>query len=147
MRRALLAVALLAASAPCFAQNGGAGVSYPPVDTSTLMPRAEAETTINGFETRIAALEAGRALALTNVTLAQTSLLSLQAAGVREFTVSTNCQVGDRMFMSPSVVLPAGYMLGDIVCTVAGTAIAKLYLPALGIGVSYSIVARVTAFR
>jgi hypothetical protein len=146
MRRALLAVALFAA-APANAQNGGAGVAYPPVDISTMMSRAEAETTINGFETRIAALEGGRALALTNVTLAQTSLLSLQTAGVREFTVSTNCQVGDRMFMSPAAVLPAGYMLGDIVCTAAGTAVAKLYLPALGIGVSYNITARVTAFR
>lgn len=146
MRRFLAAAFVLAAGA-AQAQNGGAGVSYPPVDVSTLMPRADAETTIAGFEARITALEAGRARFLTDVTLAQSALLSLQTSGVREFAVATNCAVGDRMFMAPAAPLPAGYMLGDIICTAPGAATAKLYLPALGIGVSYSITARVTAFR
>jgi hypothetical protein len=146
--RAVLAAlpAFLAAPAP--AQWGGI-LSYPPIDTSALMPRADAEVTIAGFETRITALEAGRGRFLTDVTLAQTALLSVQLAGVREFTVATNCQVGDRLFMTPSDTAPppAGFMLGDIRCVSAGVAQAKLFLPQLLVGTAYSITAKVTAFR
>lgn len=87
------------------------------------------------------------ALYLTDVTLAQSALIALQVAGVQTFTVSTNCQVGDRMLIVPGGTVPTGYMLGDIYCSAAGTATAKLFTPALAIGVSYSITAKVIAFR
>lgn len=140
----LLVLAALLFASPASAQI----LSYPPVDVSTLMPRAEAETTINGFDTRITALEGRSARYLNDVTLAQSALVSI-AAGPRQVSVTTNCLPGDRMFMSPSdtIPIPAGYMLGDIRCTTAGAAVATLYAPLLAIGGSYSITVRVTAFR
>jgi hypothetical protein len=83
---------------------------------------------------------------LTNVTLAQSALVSI-AAGPRQVAVATNCQMNDRLVMHPVAALPAGYMLGDMVCASAGNALATLYAPLLAIGANYSIAVRVTAFR
>lgn len=143
MRRYLSVIAtiIIGLSAPAFAQEASSAM---PIDS--LMPRSEAEAAIAGFETRITALEARKAQFLNDVTLAQTAVVAI-ALGPRKLTVSTNCQVGDRMFMSPSASIPAGYQLGDIYCVSNGTAEATLYAPLLGIGASYSIIVRVTAFR
>ncbi len=83
---------------------------------------------------------------LNNVTLAQTAVIAI-SAGPRQVTVATNCQVNDRLVMHPVAAMPAGYMLGDMVCSAAGTAQATLYAPLLAIGANYSIAVRVTAFR
>ncbi len=112
----------------------------PPLDPSTLMMKADADVSI-------AALKAADAQFLTNVTLAQAALLAVQTAGFRQFTVATNCKAGDRMFMSPAAPLPAGYALGDITSVKDGEAVCNLFTPSLAIGASYSIVARVIAFR
>jgi hypothetical protein len=138
MRRLILLAALLCA-APAAAQT----ISYPPVDASTLMTRAEADVTI-------ATLQSHQPVLLADVTLAQSGLLSVQLSGVRDFIVSVACLPGDRLIMTPTETSPppAGFMLGDIRCSSAGgSAVAKLLLPQLGVGVSYSITARVTAFR
>lgn len=121
-------------------------VSYPPVDVSTLMMKADAELTISGFETRIAALEKKGPHYLNDITLTQSALIAINA-GPRTLTVTCNCLPGDRMFMTPTAPVPPGYMLGDISCTEAGKAVVTLFAPLLAVGGNYTIQAKVTAFR
>lgn len=133
MRFVLAALALIAAPA------GAQEVSYSPPDLSGYMTVAAANSTISQLSSHDAQF-------LNDVTLTQTATIAI-SVGPRQLTVATNCQVGDRMFMSPVTTLPAGYMLGDIYCTTAGSAIATVYAPALAIGAGYSIAVHVTAFR
>jgi hypothetical protein len=123
-----------------------ADTSVPPPDLSGYMPRADAEVTIAGFNTRITALETRAAVFLDNITLAQSATLAI-SAGPRTLTVPCNCLPGDRMFVTPAAPLPSGYMLGDISCVEAGKAVVTLFAPLLAVGASYSITARVTGFR
>lgn len=119
------------------------------VGTVTTLAAGSNPTVTNGGTSSAAVLNFGlprSAVYLTDVTLSQTAVVAI-ALGPRTITVSTNCQVGDRMFMSPAAAMPAGYMLGDIFCSATGTAQATLYAPLLAIGASYSITVKVTAFR
>lgn len=119
------------------------------VGTVTTLSAGSTPTVTNGGTSSAAVLNFGlprSAVFLNDVTLTQTAIIAI-TLGPRTLTVSTNCQVGDRMFMTPAAAMPAGYMLGDIVCTANGTAQATLYAPALAIGASYSISVKVTAFR
>lgn len=143
--RALL-LALVAALIPAAA--AAQSFDFPPPDLSGLMTTASASATIAQLQATDATIQTHLPAFLTPVTLAQSSLLSIQVAGVQSFTVSTNCQVGDRIILVPaSAQTPAGYMLGDAYCSATGTMVAKLFTPQLGIGASYSISVQPIAFR
>lgn len=119
------------------------------IGTVTPLAAGSTPTVTNSGTSSAAVLNFGlprSALYLTDVTLAQSTLIALNA-GPRTLSVATNCVVGDRLVMHPVAAMPQGYMLGDMFCSANGTAQATLYAPLLAIGANYSIAVRVTAFR
>lgn len=85
---------------------------------------------------------------LTNVTFGQTAAVII-AAGVRSLTVTgvTGLLAGDRILLTPTADLPAGYGLHDAIATSAGTMVIRFTGPVLAVGASFSITAKVTVFR
>lgn len=89
----------------------------------------------------------GDATFLPSVTIAQTATVAIPL-GPRTVTVTLpSCQAGDRVLLTPTVALPAGYGVLDAECFAGGTLTVNVYGPALVIGGSYSIAAKVTVFR
>lgn len=109
-------------------------VSYPPIDTASLMPRTEAEAAIAGFETRIAALEAKKGLVLLGTaTLGETTVLSL-ALGVKRYTtIVAGAAVGDRLVVTLTGA-PGNGCVQDAYVSAANTINTGVLVPALGIG-------------
>lgn len=111
-----------------------ADVAYPPIDTATLMPRTEAEAAIAGFETRIAALEAKKHLALLGTaTLGETTVISL-ALGVKRYTTTVaGAAVGDRIIVTLTGA-PGNGSVQDAYVSAVNTINTGVFVPALGIG-------------
>lgn len=114
-------------------------VDYPSIDTSTLMPRAEAETTIAGFDTRITALEAKKGLTqVYSGTVGETTVLSL-ALGVRRYPVTVSGLTTSDRLMAALGGIPGNGSLQDVYVSAANTVSVGVLTPALGIGVVVSV--------
>lgn len=116
-------------------------VSYPPPDTSALMPRVEAEAAIAGFEGRITALEGKRTLALVgNLNVSETLLVSLSLGMKRKEFDLTGVALTDKLVVVPNGAPTAGC---EAVNAYPGSSANKVsigyYTPALGIAATYSI--------
>lgn len=114
-------------------------VDYPALDAATLMPRAEAEVAIAGFESRIAALESKKALALLGTaTVGETTVLSL-SLGVRRYNVTaTGAAVGDRLMLALTGA-PSNGTLQDAYVSAVNTVSVGILAPALGIGATIAV--------
>lgn len=116
-------------------------VSYPPPDTSGLMPRGEAEATIAGFEGRIAGLEGKRNLTFVgNVNVTETLLLALTLGMKRKEFDLQGVLPNDKLVVVPNGAPTTGC---EAVNAYPGTGANKVsigyYTPALGIAATYSI--------
>lgn len=114
-------------------------VSYPPIDTSALMPRAEAETTIAGFEARIASMEAKKHLQLLGTaTVGDTALIAL-TLGVKRYNATVpGAAVGDRIVLTLTGA-PQNGSVQDAYVSGANTVNIGVLTPALAIGSVVSV--------
>lgn len=84
-------------------------------------------------------------VSLPDVTISGTVVLGA-VSGPRKQTVDcAGARVGERLQVNPAVTMPAGYMIGDICCLVAGKVEITVQVPAV-LG-TYSIPLKVTALR
>lgn len=86
-------------------------------------------------------------IALPNVTLAGTIAIGVLAGPRSQTLACGGALVGDVLVMTPVGAMPAGYMLGDARCAVAGQVEITLYTPAVALLANYSIPIKVTAIR
>lgn len=116
-------------------------VDYPPLDTSSLMPRAEAEATIGGFEARIAVLEGKRNLALVgNVNVTETPLVALTLGMKRKEFDLPGATTSDKFVLVPNGSATAGCeAINAYASAVANKVIIGYYTPTLGVNSTYSI--------
>jgi hypothetical protein len=114
-------------------------ISYPPADTSGLMPRTEAEATIADFQARITALEGKKALQLLGATtIGETTLLSL-ALGVRRYSVTmAGALTTDRLVVALTGA-PTNGTVQDAYVSAANTVSVGVLAPALGIGATIAV--------
>jgi len=114
-------------------------VDYPALDSALLMPRAEAETAIAGFESRITALEAKKSLQLLGTaTVGETTVLSL-SLGVRRFNISVpGAAVSDRIVLTLTGA-PTNGSVQDAYVSSANTVNIGVLCPALGIGATIAV--------
>ena len=136
MRTLLLAALALLLPSAATAQQFG----FIPPDMSDVMTVTSANATIADIRSHLPTQ-------LNDITLAQSSLLTLQTAGFRKFDVATNCIAGDRLVLTPPPEMPDGFALGGADCPVTGSMRVWQYTPQLPIGQGYSITYKVTAFR
>lgn len=114
-------------------------VNYPVLDTSSLMPRAEAETAIAGFEGRIASLESKRALTQVYAgTVGETAVLSL-ALGVRRYSVTVSGIATTDRIIGALGGIPGNGSLQDVYASAPNTVSVGVLTPALGIGAVVSV--------
>ena len=84
---------------------------------------------------------------LPNIVIGQTATIAI-LAGVRRVTsVCVGAQVGDKLLVTPTSQLPAGYMFGESICETSGQIITSVTGPALIIGAAWTSTNRVVAFR
>lgn len=87
-----------------------------------------------------------RTLAMPNVVVAETALVSL-SAGVRNVVVTcTGVLAGDIVTITP-LSAPAGYMVGAAVATANNQLTVQLSAPLLAVGTNYSITCKVAVHR
>jgi len=111
----------------------GASIVGPKGDTGATGPAGQAAPTNVFF--------------LANATFGETATLQINA-GFRRVTVALNgCLAGDRVLLTPTAALPAGYSLADAYCLTANNLTINVYAPLIVVGGSYSITAKVTVFR
>lgn len=114
-------------------------VSYPPIDTAALMPRAEAETAIAGFDARITALEGNKKLQEVKTgTVGESLLIGLQL-GVKRYNVTvTGLTTSDRVVAALNGI-PQNGSLQDVYVSAANTVSMGVLVPALTVGATISI--------
>jgi hypothetical protein len=106
----------------------------PPVDISTLMPRAEAEATIGGFEARIAALESKKTLALVGTATVGETLVLGVSLGVKRYSLTlAGAALGDRLVVTLTGA-PQNGSVQDAYVSAANTVNIGVLVPAVGIG-------------
>lgn len=84
---------------------------------------------------------------LPNATFGETATLQLNAGYRRVTTTVAGCIAGDRVLLTPTAALGAGYSLADAYCLTANNLTINVYAPLLVVGGTYSVTAKVTVFR
>lgn len=116
-----------------------AEVNYPPMDVSALMPRAEAETAIAGFEARIAGLEGDGTLKLLGTAVAGETLVLGLSLGVKRYTRTiAGAALGDRLVVAYDGI-PQNGSQPEAYVSAANTVSIGIIVPALGIGAVISV--------
>jgi hypothetical protein len=123
-----------------------ADIAFSPIDTSSFMPRSEAEATIANLTKQIN--DTGFFI-LGTVTLAESATVAI-SAGTRRLTITTptawNVVAGQNLLLFPVSVPSGGYATHDVIATAANIISVGLTAPLLAIGASYSIPARLARF-
>lgn len=126
-------------------------VGYIPPDLSGYMTVASANQTIADMNSRISADEAkisnleamignGRAIAFVgNVTVSETTLLSL-ALGMKRMNIALQgVSATDRLFFTPNALATTGCEAVNVYASAANQVTVSYFTPALGLGATYSI--------
>lgn len=112
-------------------------VSYPPPDMSGFMTTTSAEATIADLNAKIAAI---RGLQLIgNVTVAESTLLSLALGMKRMALPLAGVTTADRLLFVPTAVPTTGCEAVNVYASAANQVTVAYFTPALGLGATYSI--------
>jgi len=90
-------------------------------------------------------LQAGTLTSLGNVTISETLLISLALGIQRKTATLSGVAVGDKLLFAPNGVPTAGCEAVNVYASATNQVTVSCFLPALGIGATYSI--PVTVFR
>lgn len=125
--------------APSSHNHAWADVTGKPT-TFTPSTHSHAISDVTGLQ---AAIDAKGPIIVGQVTIAETSLITL-ALGVRRVTVALTGTVTTGAYVAvPVSAPPAGYSIQDCYCSINGQITVGLIVPALGIATNYSIPVRI----